>query len=61
LLKVSGQFHAPTSLSPRKEPPVPIGYEAGWIPEPVWTRGAEKKIPPGNRTPVVQPLAQLLY
>jgi hypothetical protein len=31
-MEVSGQ------LNPLgKEPPVPIGYEAGWDPEPVWT------------------------
>jgi hypothetical protein len=34
---VSGQLHAPAALPPEKEPPVPIGYEAGWAPEPVWT------------------------
>jgi hypothetical protein len=32
-----GQLHAPTDLFPGKEPPVPIGEEAGWAPEPVWT------------------------
>jgi hypothetical protein len=34
----SGQFHAPTALPPGKEPLVPIGKEAVWGPEPVWTR-----------------------
>jgi hypothetical protein len=29
---VSGQLHAPVALSP-----VPIGWEVGWTPEPVWT------------------------
>jgi hypothetical protein len=33
---VSGQFEAPAAIPPRK-PPVPIGWEAGWTPEPVWT------------------------
>jgi hypothetical protein len=28
---VSGQLHAPAVL-----PPVLTGYEAGWVPEPVW-------------------------
>jgi hypothetical protein len=32
---MSGQFHAPAALPPGKEPSVPIGYEAGWAPEPV--------------------------
>jgi hypothetical protein len=30
------QLYAPEALSPGKEPPVPIGQEAGWAPEPVW-------------------------
>jgi len=30
--------HALTVLSPRKEPPVSIVYEAGWAPYPVWTQ-----------------------
>jgi hypothetical protein len=34
---VSGQLHASAALPPRKETPVPIGEEAGWVPEPVWT------------------------
>jgi hypothetical protein len=36
-LEVSGQLHAPAALSPGKEPPVPIGLEAGWAPDPGWT------------------------
>jgi hypothetical protein len=32
VVAVSGQLHALTTLPP----PVPIGYEAGWAPEPVW-------------------------
>jgi hypothetical protein len=28
--------HAPAALPPRKEAPVPTGYEAGCAPEPVW-------------------------
>jgi hypothetical protein len=34
---VSGQLHAPAPLPPGKEPPVPIGQEGGWTPEPIWT------------------------
>jgi hypothetical protein len=37
-MDVSGQLHAPAALSPGKELPVSIGYEAKWAPEPVWTR-----------------------
>jgi hypothetical protein len=41
---MSGQLHAPATLSPPgKEPPVPIVQEAGWAPEPVWTQRLEEK------------------
>jgi hypothetical protein len=53
---VSGQGHAPAALYPRgKGPPVPIGQEAGWAPEPVWTQRLEEKssVSVGDRTPVV--------
>jgi hypothetical protein len=54
---VSGQRHAPATLYPRgKNPRVPIGYEAGWAPEPVWTQGLEEKpsAPVGDRTSIAQ-------
>jgi hypothetical protein len=45
-MHVSGQLHVPAPLPPGKEPPVPIGLEAGWAPEPVWTtRGRENPSP----------------
>jgi hypothetical protein len=46
-MEVSGQLHAQVALSP-----VPIGQEAGWAPDPVWTmwRG-EKSFTARNRTP----------
>jgi hypothetical protein len=31
------------TLLPRKGPPVPIVYEAGWAPEPVWTQRIQEK------------------
>jgi hypothetical protein len=31
------------ALAPVKGPPVPIGQEAGWAPEPVWTQKIEEK------------------
>jgi hypothetical protein len=31
------------ALAPGKEPPVPIGQEAGWAPEPVWTQRLDEK------------------
>jgi hypothetical protein len=40
-MEVSGQLHAPAALPPRKDPAVPIGYEAGWVLEPV----VKRKIP----------------
>jgi hypothetical protein len=45
-------------FAPRKQPPVPIRYEAGWASEPLWTLwGREEYLAvSGNRTPVVQPV-----
>jgi hypothetical protein len=58
-MEKSGQLHAPGSFTPRKEPQVLIGKEAGWAPEPVWTTWSREKsiAPAGNRTLAVQPLA----
>jgi hypothetical protein len=49
------------ALPPVKEPPVLIGQEAGWAPEPVWTQRLEEKSFAfvGDRTPVVAILAEL--
>jgi hypothetical protein len=42
---VSGQRHAPAALlPPGKGSPVPIGQEAGWAPEPVWTQRLEESV-----------------
>jgi hypothetical protein len=48
------------ALPPGKGPLVPIGLEAGWAPEPVWTQGLEEKssAPAGDRTPIVQPIVR---
>jgi hypothetical protein len=48
------------ALPAGKGPPVPIGQEAGWAPEPVWTQGLEEKssAPVGDRTPIVQPVVR---
>jgi hypothetical protein len=41
---VNGQRYAPAApLLPGKGPPVLIGQEAGWAPEPVWTQKLEEK------------------
>jgi hypothetical protein len=40
---VSGKRHAPVRFAPEKGPPVLIGQEAGWAPEPVWTQRMEEK------------------
>jgi len=32
-MEISGQLQAPAALSPRKEPPAPIVYEAGCAPD----------------------------
>jgi len=36
-MEVSGQLDAPAILPPEKVPLIPIGEEAGWAPEQVWT------------------------
>jgi hypothetical protein len=36
-MEVSGQFLGPVALRQGKEPPVSIGWKAGWAPEHVWT------------------------
>jgi len=53
---VSGKLHAPAALPLGKELPVPIGYEGGWVPEPVWMRWWREKFPDpaGNRIPEPQ-------
>jgi hypothetical protein len=63
---VSGQYHAPSALlPPGKGPPVPIGQEAGWAPEPVWTQSLEENplLPPGiePRSPGRPARSQTLY
>jgi hypothetical protein len=41
------------ALPPGKRPSAPIGYEAGWAPEAVWTQKIEEKssAPARDRTP----------
>jgi hypothetical protein len=58
-MEVNGQLHAPAALSTGKEPLIPIVYEVGWTPEPMWTLWSTETslAPPGKRTPVVQPVA----
>jgi hypothetical protein len=43
-------------VSVQRHAPVPIGQEAGWAPEPVWTQRLEERYSAsvGDRTPVVQ-------
>jgi hypothetical protein len=36
-LEVRGQLHAPAALPRVVQPAVPIGEEAGWTPESIWT------------------------
>jgi len=51
-----GQLRVQTALPMEKEVPIPIGQEAGWAPEPVWTRWRKVPASTGNRTPVVHPV-----
>jgi hypothetical protein len=58
---VEGEQHATTALPPRKEPPLPSGYEAGWASEPIWTTWRSEDFLPyrdsNSDTSVVQPVA----
>jgi hypothetical protein len=43
-MEVSDQLHILVTLPFRKkEPAVPIGWEAGWVPEPVWMWWSREK------------------
>jgi len=44
-MEVSGQLHAPAALLPEESPLIPIGYEAGWASEMVWTQWCGEKFP----------------
>jgi hypothetical protein len=59
-MEVSAQLYAPADLTPGKEPTVPIEYEAGWAPEPLWTLWSREKslATAENRTQSVQPVAR---
>jgi hypothetical protein len=60
-MEVSGQLNAPAALRLGKELLLPIGYDSGWTPEPVWARWCGEKFPApiGTRTlPIIQPVAQ---
>jgi hypothetical protein len=36
-MEVRWKLHVTAALAPEKELPVPIGKEATWAPEPIWT------------------------
>jgi hypothetical protein len=59
-MEVRGQLHASAALPLVKEPPVAIGEEAGWAPEPVWELWRREKSLASvvNQTPAVQPAAK---
>ena len=50
----------PGRFTPREREPVPILYEDGWAPGPVWT-GAENLAPTGIRSPDRPASSELLY
>jgi hypothetical protein len=52
----------PGRITPGRESPVPVGQEARWIPEPVWTTWREQPYPYKDKNYdswVVQPVASL--
>jgi len=44
-MELIGELHGPAALPPGYEVPVPTGREAGWAPEPDWTRWRIEKNP----------------
>jgi hypothetical protein len=57
-MKMSGQLHSTVILLPRKGPPVPIGYEAGWTSESVPTLWRKQSLTLArNRIPSFQTVA----
>jgi hypothetical protein len=50
-MEVSGQLHAPAALSAEKEPPVPIGQEAGGGPR----AGLDTAVTKREKIPLLQP------
>jgi len=62
-MEVSGQIHALAPLPLGNEQLVPIRWENGWAPEPVWTWQQREKVtaPARNRNLIIQPTAQSLY
>jgi hypothetical protein len=57
---LSDQRHATPRFTPRKGLAVPVGEEAGWVSELVWTQRLEEKsfACTGDQTPVVQSVAR---
>jgi hypothetical protein len=54
-MEVNGVLHVPSALTPAKKLPMPIGQEAGWTPEPVWTLWSREVFSSaGNWTSAVQ-------
>jgi len=43
-MEVRGQLHVPAALTLEKQSLIPIGQEAGWDQEAVWTRWRREKI-----------------
>jgi hypothetical protein len=60
-MEVSGEFHSPAALHQGKQPQVPIGYEAGWAPEPVFTLIDILPLPGIELQPVSPSLYRLSY
>jgi hypothetical protein len=58
-MEMSGQLHAPAALSLGKDSLVPIGYEAGWVPEPFWMRWWREKFPVHSLVAVPTELLQI--
>jgi hypothetical protein len=55
-MDMSVQLHDPTALPSGKEPLVPNGQKARWVPEPIWTQCQREKFlaPVGIQISIIQ-------
>jgi hypothetical protein len=62
-MEMNDQLHAPGRFTLGEEQPIPIGQEASWAPEPVWTLWRRQKsvTPTGNKTELLHRLSMGIF